>query len=369
MFNGRLRHYQVLIALNTLAICITDHLSVNKGDLYRKTCCAGLSSLNWWGIVNVNVYLPLDDRMKNISLAALILSTSLVALPVALAAQEADQAAAETQTADAADAKAQEKADKQAALVALRDALKTLRTTKSGDADAQALALVQSAADEGNKAAETGLAGYLISRDSEAAVALYEKAIASGNMNASFGLAREYWSGRNIEKDREKAASYMVQAVEQDNKNAIYTYASWLPLIDREGGAKAAISLLEDHADILDEEKVKPLMSAAKLKGDLDFGARADVAEWISDLPANQQDGERFSMIGKDKNLYVWLMQDVMANGGHYSGAQNGLLTSSTIRGFASLCADLDIADDCVRGPLNRQSARALSLALKDAAN
>lgn len=299
--------------------------------------------------------------MKKNYIAAFAVAASLAFPPM--------MAAAQTETASDApitqDEKAAAAAAKKAAALDLKNARAALRAAKTEDASAADIDIVRAAADDGNTGAILSLASYLLPRDADAAVQLYDGLITQSNPQGMFGLASAYWSGAYIEKDRTKAEALIKEAVAAGDPAAMLTYAKWLPILDKTTGTEQALALLESNADVLDAAKVTPLASEFKLKGDLSFGMRDDVAEWIADVPAVKHDAIIFSTLSKDQNLYVWLMQDVMAKRGLYTGARNGLLTSSTARGFRALCADLGITADCVRGPLHRQSAKAAADALK----
>lgn len=309
--------------------------------------------------------------MKTPSIYSLILSATLAATPIATMAQAdstqettsptTNQAEAEAEAKKAAD----KKAARQAAAREFNDARKALRMAKTNDASNADLEIINTAAAAGNTSAMIALADYLLSRDSTSAVGQYQAAISAGDTKGLVRLAQAYWAGKFVEKDRSQALSLMKQAAESEDSSAIIYYASWLPDMDKVNGVEQAVTLIENKADLLDPEKTQPLLAQIRLKGEFDFNDRASVADWVSTLPENGRDRAISNTLRKDKNLYVWLMQDVLTERGHYSGSQNGLLTSSTIRGFSNLCSQLGISSECVRGPLNRQSATAIANALK----
>jgi TPR repeat protein len=283
---------------------------------------------------------------------------------------QAEADAEEDTQADAkADAAAAAKADAKVALEEFKAARTAVRQAKTEDASAADVDVVRTAAADGNTSAMVVLADYLLSRDAAAAITQYEAAAAADDTRGLVGLARAYWAGKFVEKNREKAATFIKQAVEADNKVGIITYARWLPTLDKENGATQSISLLESKVALLGAEKVAPLLAEMKLKGKLSFSMRDAVADLLASLPENKRDTTILSTLRQDQNLYVWLMQDVLTKRNHYSGARNGLLTSSTVQGFASLCSELDISANCVRGPLNRESAQAVTKALRAQAN
>lgn len=314
--------------------------------------------------------------MKKTYTFALALTTAFAFSPMVALAQDdttsdvisTAQDDAETQAAAeqaAAEAKRVAAAEKKAAFQRFNEARKALRAAKTEDASAADLDVIATEIAAGNTSAMVALGDYLISRDAVAAIGNYEAAMAAGDTKGSFGLARAYWAGRFVEKDREKAVTLIKQAVDADDRNAIMAYANWLSVLDKENGVEQALSLIESKIDVLDPERIDPLVAQIKLRGPLDFSMRDTVESLIATLPENRRDLTIFTTLGKDKNLYVWLMQDVLAKRGLYSGSRNGLLTNSTARGFARLCSQLDISSDCVRGPLYGLSARAVSNALR----
>lgn len=299
--------------------------------------------------------------MKKTCMIAFAVSASLT-FPPMMAIAQTDTASNATITQDA---KAEAAAAKKAAVQELKAARLALRAARTEDASAANIEIVQAAASAGDTNAILSLASYLLPRDADVAVKLYDDLISKGNPKGMTGLASAYWSGRFIEKDRTKAEDLIKQAVAAGDPNAMLTYARWLPVLDRQAGAQQALALLENNADVVNAERAAPILAELKLKGDLSFQMRDDVSEWLAKVPANKQPAIISTTLRKDQNLYVWLMQDVMSKRGLYSGARNGLLTSSTARGFGALCADLGVTPDCARGPLNGKSARAVAAALK----
>lgn len=301
---------------------------------------------------------------KNYTLALVLTATFATSPMLALAQADTTSDTMATVQNDA-DIQVDAEADAKAAIQKFKAARKALRQAKSEDASAADLDVMHAAAADGNTDAMVALADYLLSRDAATAIGQYEAAAAAGDTKGLVGLARAYWAGKFVEKDREQAASLIKQAAEADDPTAITIYANWLPTIDKENGVEQALSLIESKADKLNAERIDLLVAQTKLKDKLSFSMRDTVSDLVAELPENKRDAVIFSTFPQDKNLYVWLMQDVLAERGHYSGEHNGLLTSSTARGFARLCSELGISADCVYGPLHRQSARAVAAALK----
>jgi hypothetical protein len=109
----------------------------------------------------------------------------------------------------------------------------------------------------------------------------------------------------------------------------------------------------------LAQERV--LLAAADASSIEDYGR---VAQLIETAPASVQVDTLTSLLNANANAFVYFAQKEMKKRGVYSGAPNGLLTSSTIKSINRLCSESVAADRCKQGPLHYQAARVISILL-----
>ena len=241
----------------------------------------------------------------------------------------------------------------------------------------------------------TGITG--VPAEPSTAVSYYEQAIAGGNQAVALKLAEGYIDGslggtpsRGVELLQQAVAdgtpgapaalarAYLAgEAVSRDTAVALTILNTAVAAGDAEAG-RLLIRLYVEGRSGVSKDLAAARATLDAIGPALDDGARAfetlilDVAERPADgypalLPnftalSNQTKRTALSRVfSLDRNAYVFLIQERLAELGYYQGNANGLLTSSTITAFNQACVDMNILDDCRTGPLSysaRQSSQ-----------
>ena len=201
--------------------------------------------------------------------------------------------------------------------------------------EAEAVPLLQSAFDAGNAAAAAPLAdayvtGRGVTADLPRALAILRKGADGGDAAARAALFNFYvrGSGRALPPDL-AAASALYDTIPED---------------ERTGAVAANGVILAANGRSLD--------------GLAHTWALFDALEPALQARTGQQ------LLRVNPNAYVYMLQGLLTERGHYTGSMSGQLTSSTISAVNQLCAELDITQQCRFGPLARTTWDAISSGL-----
>lgn len=212
-----------------------------------------------------------------------------------------------------------------------------LRGQLGAGREAEAAPLLQSAFDAGNAAAAAPLAdayvrGRGVTADLPTALAILRKGADSGDAAARAALLNLYvrGSGRALPPDI-AAASALYAAIPED---------------ERTGPVAANGTILAANGRSLDD-----LAQTWALFDALDPALQARTGQ---------------QLLRVNPNAYVYMLQGLLTERGHYSGSMSGQLTSSTISAVNQLCAELDITQQCRFGPLARSTWDAISSGLTE---
>jgi TPR repeat protein len=254
-------------------------------------------------------------------------------------------------------------AENATALVRLGDIYRTGIAGVAPD-PAAAIDYYQQAIAAGNTAVTMKLAdGYLdgsLGGSPAQGTELLQQAIAEGIPGAAVALARAYLAGETMPQNTAAALDVLDTAVAAGDAEAgrvlIRLYVDGRDGLPR--NLRAARATLDALAPALDA----PALAFETLILDI---AQRPVASSYPALLANfvqlSSQGKRTALArayGLDRNAYVYLFQERLAELGYYQGNPNGLLTSTTISAFNRACADLEIVDDCRTGPLSYSARR-----------
>jgi TPR repeat protein len=198
-------------------------------------------------------------------------------------------------------------------------------------------------------------------------IELLDHAVAAGDRRAVTVLANLYFSGTGVPRDIQHGLQLLAGAADNGSAPA----ASSLIALYRDGDLKQidrniekAQSLLEKYKEIylpgeLIREQIALQAALAKTPTQL-----RDLAAALKSAPPSVQ-GETLQAIRKSNpNGFVLIGQIRMKEKGIYGGPLNGLLTSSTISAFRSLCNQIPTSGKCDRGPLHWSSAALISTLL-----
>lgn len=192
---------------------------------------------------------------------------------------------------------------------------------------------------------------------------LLRQGITDGTPGAALALARAYLAGEGVPSDTPAALDILNTAVAAGDDEAgrllIRLY------VDGRSGVRQNLAAARTTLEAIGPTLDAPTLAFETLI--LDVAGRPSASSYPALLPhftALSAQAKRTALariFGLDRNAYVYLLQERLAELGYYSGNANGLLTGATITAFNQACAALDIAQDCRTGPLSysaRQSSQ-----------
>lgn len=203
-------------------------------------------------------------------------------------------------------------------------------------------------------------------REAEA-VPLLQAAFDAGNIAVAAPLADAYARGRGVTADLPKAIGILRAGADGDDAAAkaallnLYVRGSGRDLPPNPAAARSLYAAIPDHA-----RTPAILANGAILAA---HGRSLDdyALMWtrFKELDATQQARAGQQILRINRNAYVYMLQSLLAERGHYSGAMSGLLTASTISAVNAFCVQLNIARQCRLGPLNRGTWDAIAAGLE----
>jgi len=264
---------------------------------------------------------------------------------------------------------------------------------------------LKAAAEAGNKDALRRLGeiyrdGSGVPRNRQLALRYLQQAVDAGNDNALVSLGIGYLYGTLGPRNPEKAFSYFKAADAKGIKGAMSNmangaFAQDVPASIRNtvmkrlakdadaGNVAAARTLIALYRDgrkpmlaasptkargllkkydalftASDKEFETLMLDAVAARGVKQYAAIAARYETLSpDMK------ERFlgSIRGRQDNVYVYILQTKLAEGGFYKGKPTGTLNGATIQAISKFCADRKLTSVCNAGPLDWQSAMAIA--------
>lgn len=241
-----------------------------------------------------------------------------------------------------------------------------------GEAVPQDLALAEqylrTASDAGDSAAGVLLGRALFDgqigagREAEG-ISLLQAAFDGGAIDLAPRLADAYVRARGVDADLPKALGILQTASEAGDAAA---KAALLNLYVRGSGRVLQPDLAAARAlyeTIPDEQRVGAVAANAALLASHGQSAAEFGSMWtlFAELDATLKARTGAAILRINKNAYVYMLQGVLAERGHYSGDLTGMLTSSTISAINRFCAELDIVEECRFGPLARTTWDAIA--------
>lgn len=198
-------------------------------------------------------------------------------------------------------------------------------------------------------------------------IELLQKGVEQDISAARIALARAYLSGRGVERSPGRARE-LLQAGADGGDVASARYLIRLYTEGRTAGIPkdldAATALLDtlptdDGSNLRSFEAV--LVATASIGSGIGY---EDVAESFRALEPKEQSSVLSRVYLVNRNAYVFLIQERLADDGYFDGTPNGLLTQGTISAINRACTDYGISDVCRLGPLSGRARPAIQDAL-----
>lgn len=193
-------------------------------------------------------------------------------------------------------------------------------------------------------------------------IAALELGVAASVEDAALELARTYLSGRGVPADPARGLALMEGAVSSGDvriaRNLIRLYTA---------GAAGVTTNVAAAQSVL--QRIGPMLTDGQRQFEtlIILAASASSTQQFSALPAifnSLEAADKLAVLPRvyelNRNAYVYLLQNHLASTGHYTGALNGLMTSSTITAINRVCIEQGISDICRRGPLSSSARRTL---------
>ncbi|MBB4649964.1 TPR repeat protein [Aminobacter niigataensis] len=181
--------------------------------------------------------------------------------------------------------------------------------------------------------ADAMLYGMGTKRDAKAAVAILERAAASGNIAAARHLISYYRDGRRYGR---------TTFIKADPKRARQLFAGLSPWLSR--------------GDRLVEE----MLFSADASGRGDY---QQIAARMHELSAESRQSLIRMMRTTHPNAYIYLAQHQLKQAGFYNGPVNGVLSGTTTRAVNRFCVSKSMRGACRYGPMSSQAGDILSYA------
>lgn len=119
--------------------------------------------------------------------------------------------------------------------------------------------------------------------------------------------------------------------------------------------------LVARHGDMLNPRIVARTVVQSQARQARNTAAYATIAEAVWAAPTASLRMLRW----ENANAYTYAVQVKLQELGLYSGALNGLMTTSTIRAISAYCARAGISAQCLRGPLHGDTVQAIAVSLE----
>lgn len=222
------------------------------------------------------------------------------------------------------------------------------------------------AAGDGNAGITLGkalLRGQLGGAREAEGVALLQAAYDGGALDQASTLADAYIEGRGVPIDVAKGLGILQAGSEAGDAAA---NAALLNLYVRGAGRTLAPNLVAARSlyqGISEEQRTGAIAANGALLAAYGQGSSEFPGMWslFAKLDATLKARTGVLLLRINKNAYVYVLQGLMTERGHYSGGLTGMLTSSTISAVNRFCAELEITEQCRFGPLARSTWDAIA--------
>ena len=212
----------------------------------------------------------------------------------------------------------------------------------------------------------TGLLRGQFGTDREAeAIDLLQSAFDAGNIAVAAPLADAYIRGRGIPADLPRALDILRRGADGGDAAA---RAALFDLYVRGSGRALAPDLAAAqglYASFPESERTAAVAADGAILAAHGHGLDDFARMWalFEGLDPGLQARTGQQLLRVNPNAYVYMLQGLMSERGHYSAGMSGQLTTATIAGVNALCAALDVTEQCRFGPLTRTTWDAISRA------